>query len=248
MTAGGLALLLAFQLAQVTAPSPTSSPPPTIIRLKTSPFCQVLRENVFQAVQGLRINDAVIEQGEVVLAKWARDSVVDQPHRGIGGASIQLDQVRLGYVVTQAARNLQKVHGLLNDPNAFKKDSRTQEDRDLATMNARLQDVATAQERSLNLLSGLYETAALNQLLSKGPTLPPGVSGSTDESIELGDPIFKLPGFIYPPNFSSQAGASLFAGTPAGRFVTAVAINQHITGDIETNVADAVMPDINRCR
>jgi hypothetical protein len=90
-------------VAQITAPSATA--PPTIIRVKTTPFCQVFRTNIFEVLQGLRINDTVIDQGRMVLAKWAYDSVVDQPHLDSGGASLRLDQVQLGNVVTQAAHN-----------------------------------------------------------------------------------------------------------------------------------------------
>jgi hypothetical protein len=95
--------LSALLLAQITAPSATA--PPTIIRVKTTPFCQVFRTNIFEVLQGLRINDTVIDQGRMVLAKWAYDSVVDQPHLDSGGASLRLDQVQLGNVVTQAAHN-----------------------------------------------------------------------------------------------------------------------------------------------
>ncbi len=232
-----------------------------VIRVKTTPFCQVFRTNIFQAVQGLKINDGVIDQGRMVLAKWAYDSVVDQPHLGSGGASLQLDQVQLGNVMAQAAYNLQKVYDLLNDPKLFPKDPRTGEDRDLATMNARLQEVAAAQERSLNMLSGTYESAALDDLLSRGPNRPPGMnnsivkagagdpmSSSTGGRIDLGAPTFKAPGVLYPPNFGSRSGTSLFAGTPVGRVATAIAINQRVTGQVEDRVAPAVMPGVDHCR
>ncbi len=254
-----LLLPLTLQVAQGPAPSPT--PPPTIIRLKVSPFCKVFRENIFEAVKGLRINDVVIDQGRAVLAKWAYDSVVDQPHNGIGGKSLQLDQVQLGFVVTQAAHNLHKIYDLLNDPALFPKDPRTEEDRDLAVMKARLQEVAAAQEQSLNLLSGIYETSALNYLLSRGSNVPPGMgapisnagapsdamSTSSGGSIDLGDPIFKTPGVIYPPNFTSQKGASLFAGNPVGRVDSGVAVTQRLTGAREVGVTAAVLPGVDRC-
>lgn len=78
MTLAIVLLVSAFQVAQVKAQSPPQTPPPTIIRLKTTPFCQIFRDNVFKAVQGLRVNDLVIDQGRSILSKWAYDSVTEE--------------------------------------------------------------------------------------------------------------------------------------------------------------------------
>jgi hypothetical protein len=63
------------------------------------------------------------------------------------------------------------------------------------------------------------------------------MSSSTGARIDLGDPTFKAPGVLYPPNFGSRAGTSLFAGTSVGRVDTAIVINQRITGQVEDRVA-----------
>jgi hypothetical protein len=68
---GAIVLLAGFSAAQAPAPSPSPTPPRTIIRIKSTPFCQVFRDNTFHAVEGLRINDQVIGQGRIVFAKWA---------------------------------------------------------------------------------------------------------------------------------------------------------------------------------
>lgn len=243
MTVGALALLLSFQTAQVTRPSATVTPPPTIIRLEATPFCQTFRENVFHALQGLRINDLVIDQGQGVLAKWAYDSVVR-------GGGVKMDQYQLGQIVGQAAHNLQRVYGLLNDQDRFPTRPQTSGDAELIAMKARLEAVADAQERSLNLLSGTYETAALYALLSLGDNTA-GVLGTAsvgDKTLELGDPVFTSPGFSPPPTAAAQAHTSLFGSTPIGRISTAVTISERITGNVEDRVTDAVTPGVNRCR
>jgi len=74
------------------------------------------------------------------------------------------------------------------------------------------------------------------------------MSSSTGGRIDLGDPTFKAPGVLYPPNFGSRAGTSLFAGTPVGRVDTAIAISQRITGQVKDRVASAVTPGVDRCR
>jgi hypothetical protein len=240
--------MLALLLAQVPAPESSVSPTPqTIIRLKTTPFCTTFRENVFHAVQGLRVNDLVIDQGQSVLGKWAYDSVVDKG-RG-GGASRKMDQYQLGQVVGQAAHNLQRVYALLNDADRFPSTPQTNADRDLATMKAALEAVADSQERSLNILSGTYETAALNALLSLGDPTTGALrtGGSVDKPVELGDPVFTSPGSIPPPTTASSVRGSLFSGTPVGQIRTAVVITQKITGSVEDHVDAAIVPGVQRC-
>jgi hypothetical protein len=249
---------LSLLLAQVPATQPSPSPAPlkTIIRIRSTPFCTVFRENVFHAVQGLRINDLVIDQGRSVLAKWAYDSIADSGR--FGGASRKMDQYQLGQVVNQAARNLERVHALLNDPDRFPTTPQNDADRDLQAVKATLQAVADSQERSLNILSGTYETAALDALLSLGNGAAEALkTGSTPEkSLDLGDPIFSSASYIPPPSSSdahgslpsaSSAHGSLFASTPVGKIQTAVVITQRMTGDAEDRVGAAVTPGLERC-
>lgn len=253
---GTLSLLLAQ--APAAPPSPSPAPPPlkTIIRIRSTPFCTVFRENVFHAVQGLRINDLVIDQGRSVLAKWAYDSVADNGR--FGGASRKMDQYQLGQVVNQAAHNLERVYALLNDPDRFPTAPQNDADRDLLALKATLRAVADSQQRSLDILSGTYETTALYTLLSLGNGDAEAFkTGSTpDTSLELGDPVFTSPGVIPPPSASNARGSvptassthgSLFASTPIGKVQTAVVITQRITGGVEDRVAAAVAPGVERC-
>jgi hypothetical protein len=248
---------LSLLLAQVpTPPNPSSAPPKTIIRIRSTPFCTVFRENVFFAVQGLRINDLVIDQGRAVLAKWAYDSVVDAGR--FGGASRKMDQYQLGQVVNQAARNLERVHALLNDSDRFPATPQNDADRDLLAVKATLQTVADSQERSLNILSGTYETTALYALLSLGNGAAEALktSSTPEKSPELGDPVFSTPSYIPPPSASNSHGSlptaasahgSLFASTPIGKVQTAVVITQRMTGSAEDRVGAAVTPGVERC-
>lgn len=258
---GAALLILALQTPLGAAPSPAPTPLKTIIRIRTSPFCQVFSSNVFHAVEGLRVNDRVIDQGRLLLAKTAYDSVVDSsgldPVPGVpsivqdsSGPSVQMDQYQLGQVMSEIAHNLQRVYGLLNDPKRFTENPQSDADRDLASMKSALLAVADAQERSLNLISGQYETAALNDLFSRGDNTA-GVLGEVsagDKNLKFGDQILTSPGSSPPPAGGSQAGGSLFAGTPVGHIATAVAISQRLTGSTEDRVLTAVLPGVDRCR
>jgi hypothetical protein len=236
-------------LAQITQPAPSVTPPApkTIIRIKSTPFCTVFRENVFHAVEGLRVNDVVIDQGQLLLSKWAYDSIADTGK--FQGPSLKMDQYQLGEVVHQAAHNVQRVYALLNDPQRFPQTPQDDAARDLIKMKAVLQAVADAQERSINILSGTYETAALLALLSFGNNTVGALQqgSSPDQNLQVGDQVFNPPGYLSPPASAAPAQTSLFASTPIGRIRSAVVISQRITGGVENNVADAVISGIKRC-
>jgi hypothetical protein len=244
-----LAAALLLVLAQAT-PAPVANPSAgalkTIIHLKTTPFCDVFRDNVFHAVQGLRGNDGVIDQAQLVMAKWAYDIVAESGN----GPSVKMDQYQLGLVVQQVAHNLQRVRELLNDPQRFPQPPQNDGDRDLLKIQATLQSVADSQERTLNILSGMYETSALNALLSLGNNTGGALQQGSiaDKNIALGDPIFTSPGYSPPPTFSVSKHASLFASTPVGRIHTAVIISQRLTASAENQVMPAITPGITRCR
>lgn len=257
---GAALLILAFQTPLGAAPSPAPAPLKTIIRIKTSPFCQVFRDNVFRAVEGLRINDRVIDQGRLLLAKSAYDSVADSsgminpvpgvPLQDVSAPSVQMDQYQLEQVVGQAAHNLQRIYGLLNDPKRFVEYPQSDADRDLASMKSALLAVADAQERSLNLISSQYETAELNELLSRGDNTEGalGQASVNDRNLKLGDQILTSPGSSQPPVDGALSRGSLFASTPVGHIATVVAISQRLTGSAEDHVLSAVLPGVDGCR
>ncbi len=232
---------LSLLLAQVPATPPNPSPGhlKTIIRIRSTPFCTVFRENVFLAVQGLRINDVVIDQGRSVLAKWAYDSVADS-----GRFGRKMDQFQLGQVVNQAARNLERVHALLNDPDRFPTTPQNDADRDLLAAKTTLQAVADSQERSLNMLSGTYETAALDALLSLGNGAAEALkTGSTPEkSLDLGDPVLRSPSYIPPPSASDAHGSLLTASH------SRIALREHARRDDSDGGRDNAADDRRRRR
>lgn len=250
MMLGAAFMILALQKPSGPAPNPTPPPPlKTIIRMKTSPFCEAFRENVFHAVEGLRVNDRVIEQSRSLLAKTAYDGVVDQtgmpgpvagvPPQDVGAPSVRMDQYQLGQVMGEIAHNLQRVYGLLNDPKRFAEPPQNDADRELATMKSALLTIADAQERSLSLISGQYETAALNDMFSRG---------DNTANLKLGDPILTSPGSPPLPAGGALPHGSLFAGTPVGGVAALVDISQRLTGDTEDQVLSAVLPGMDRCR
>lgn len=241
-------IVLAVGLAQA-APASTASPtpPPTIIRTKSTPFCQVFRDNILVAVDGLRYNDRVIDESKSTLAKWAYDSVMEDPK--IDGAGFEMDHYQLGQLVSEVARNLKHIYELLNDSERIPPNPRTESEHDLSEMRASLEYIAEAQARWLNLISGTYETAELNDLLGRGNDAVNAVSPDNVKGgkLDLGDPIFKSPGYSPPPIAAAQSDASLVGATQAGRIATIVTDDKRDTGNIQDLVTGAVMPGIKRC-
>lgn len=196
----------------VASPAPLKE----IIRVQSTPFCTAYRENIFGATKGLMLDDGLFDQGVRLMGDPAHDA---------------MDQYRLGLTVYKIAQNLTRVYALLSDPVRFPKTGNKDEDNDLALMRARLVAVADAQERSLNVLSGTYESNELNDLLQRknplagerGPHvswLPPAMRSDSNQPRQTALP--------------KAAGAELESGP------TSVA-------QAESLVAPAVVPAIQRC-
>jgi hypothetical protein len=170
-------LALAQLIGAVPTPSPT--PPKTIVRVRSSLLCTTLRDNIFHGVEGLRRNDSLITQGQVLLAQLAYDSIAG-PQRpvpaGVGrraggiqaSSAVEMDNFELSQLVHALAENLDRVNALLSNP-ARSTDKPSADDQGmLATAKNSLQAVADRQKISLNILSGTLDTSALQLLLSKG--------------------------------------------------------------------------------
>jgi hypothetical protein len=207
-----------------------------------------MRDDVFHAVQGLRINDAVIDGGQSLLGKWAYDSVASGS--SVRGGGPKMDAYQVGQVVHQAAQNLDLVRALLEKIDHTIGSKNTPDGRDLASIQQALQNVVNAQERSLNILSGTYETASLYQLLGKSdPAANAVTSANATAGPELGDPILPTtPGVTPAPTIGLSGKGSLFSSTPIGQIASGLNVSRHLTGDAEDKVLGAVQSGVDRCR
>lgn len=236
----GIAGLVAALDGDGAVPAPAPSPLTEIHRETSTPFCRVFRDNVFHAVQGLMVNDAVIAAGKSQLARM----------QGEEGAH-DIAQYQLGQTVYEVAANLRHIQDLLN-PDRFPHGSDAAADRDLLLMRARLQAVADAQERALNVLSVSYESSAQNDFMGKGDGMS-GALGQASVPDKSGDePLFKTgvpaPGQVLTPKgpvtIASQSGALEQANLGSNGGLNAV---RELTAQAEEQVAPAVVPAVNRC-
>jgi hypothetical protein len=160
-------------------------------------LCTTLKRNLFPALDGLRINDAMIGQGQAVMARTASDAAAyaanaaktdsseGDPFQqlagadegsasatGGGSAASEMDAYQLGVLVHNLAKNLVKVETLLGDPHAFPGTPKSDDERALALAESRLEAVVEWQRASLNILSGTAETNDANDLKSRRDVIP----------------------------------------------------------------------------
>ncbi|HEX4014838.1 MAG TPA: hypothetical protein VHX17_13255 [Candidatus Cybelea sp.] len=179
-------------------PAPSSTPLKEIGHVRSSALCTVLRDNLSPAIDGLRINDSMIDRGQALLIRTARDAAayaasasapdatnaVDPfAHEAganagsasaTGGASAgsAMDAYQLGILSHNLEKNLEKIQALLDDPHSFSATPASDDDRVLALARASLQAVVARQRASLNILSGVAETNAANDLKSRRDIIP----------------------------------------------------------------------------
>ena len=240
-------LVLVAQVGPAASPSAAQSTPPLkeIGHVRSSTLCTALRHNLFPAVDGLRINDALISRGQAILIRTAEDAAAyaasasptdtsagdpfaleaganagSVSPTGGGSAGSEMDGFQLGLVYNSLAKNLDKVEAFLNDPHSFAVSPTSDDERALALAKSRLEAVVARQRASLNILSATAETNAANDLKSRRDAIP----------YEHCMTCAQTPAFT-----PLSAPRSLAAAT-----------NQ--TQQSETGVAPAVLPIVAACR
>ncbi len=167
-----LFFLLASFVVSTHTPSPQPAPvaPKQIERIRSSPLCDALRRNIFQAVAGLRANDSLVTQGRMMQAKIDYDAAADPesygPTGGAGSLS-QMDDVRLGMLIQAFVKNNERIDALLSDPTIFGSTRAGDDDRALLAARERLKRVLVRQRASLNILSGIDATNEMQDLESR---------------------------------------------------------------------------------
>lgn len=193
-------LLLVAQVGSAASPSAAQSTAPLkeIYHAHASTLCTALRHNLFPAAEGLRSNDALVSQGQAILVKTAEDaaryaasvSPTDASNAadpfaqeaganagsasatGGGNAGSEMDGYQLGILSQNLAKNLAKVEAFLDDSHSFSTTPTSDDERALALAKSRLEAVVARQRASLNILSGITETNAANDLKSRRDVIP----------------------------------------------------------------------------
>ncbi len=185
-----LAVVAAAAICPIPSPNPTSTTTPlqTIGHVTATVLCSGLRLKIAPSISGLRINDRIISQGQLMMAKLRFDALSDPKSvsaTGGAGASSEMDDVQMAQLVQALTNNLNKVDGLLNDPAIFPDRTATEDQRALDLAKSRLEAVAVGQRKILNILATTLQTNQANDLLSKCDPVDCPTGGPTPARLSL---------------------------------------------------------------
>jgi hypothetical protein len=185
-----LAVVAAAVICPVSSPNPpsTATPLQTIGHVTATFLCSGLRIKIAPSISGLRVNDRIISQGQLMMAKLRFDALADPRSAsatGGAGASSEMDDVQMAQLIQALTNNLKKIDSLLNDPAIFPDRATTDDQRALDLAKARLEAVAVGQHKILNILATTLQTNQTNDLLSKCDPVDCPTGGPTPERLSL---------------------------------------------------------------
>jgi hypothetical protein len=242
-------------VAQIASPGPT--PLKLIAHVRTSMLCTTLRDNLFHAVQGLRTDDGIVQQGRLELAKMAVDSIAGkgqkarqvEPKRTSSGSlensALKMDHYQMNYLIQDLTRNLAQIEALLSDQKIFVASPSSPEQVALASAKGQLEAVVAQQNVELNLLSGTAESTSLQMLAAKGDNTAGALEQDShpDADVDLQNQVVGANA----PAQSPKAAASLFANNAFGQLAVLTMAQETVTGAAEDKVLPTLMPIINAC-
>jgi hypothetical protein len=155
-----------------------AAPLKIITNVKSSRICDTLIHNVFEAIQGLQVNDELVATGGMMMVKMRSDAVADPGgvlgghgvtvETGGAGASSRMDDVQLGSLAHSLALNLARLETLLGDAQRFPADPKGDGEQNLQVVKSRLEAVVAKQRVALDILSETYDSNELADLLAVG--------------------------------------------------------------------------------
>ncbi len=155
-----LALALALPLQSVSAPTPapSTSSLPVIVRTVSRRVCSALHTHIGPAIGMLNQDDAYIAKGVPGFQAYNTANGNDS-EAGKGIALLHLENL-----VGPLADNTIAVQKLLNDPNVFPAQPHDAQDVQLLVMRAKLLQILTAQNASLDIINGFVQTQQMADL------------------------------------------------------------------------------------
>jgi hypothetical protein len=176
MTLASLLMVLAQAVpSALPSAAPTATPLKEIGHVRTSLLCSTLAHDLLPAVAGLRLNDDLVGQGELMMQKSAKDAGANTgsaQETGGAGAGSEMDTYQLELLSSAVAKNLTVVEHFLSDTRGFKSDPAGDDERALALAKSRLEAVVAAQRGSLNVLSEMAEVNSANDLRAQRDIIP----------------------------------------------------------------------------
>jgi hypothetical protein len=170
--------ILAVTVAATPVPTPTPKPPyPEIAHVVSSRFCGALRTNVGPAIKAMLDNDHMIAQTKPLFSDY---------NKYVGSQSLgmrDLTLVRMENYVGPLVANLADIEKYLQDPIVFPDSPTNAEDAELIDIRNKLEQVAAAQEESLDVINGFVATEQLGQMQHEGFDQANAINGDANNMI-----------------------------------------------------------------
>ena len=192
-----LAALLAVLVATPQpSPTPAVTPLKVIERVRSTPFCTALGDNIKHSIETLLADDDAFKQAEPLFEQAANDlefagdmeSSFNDPHpaRSHANARLTFDIAHLRDRATSIVENLKKIDDLLSDAKRFPSAASTDEQRRLLALRDQLLKIAKAQNETLNVITGTAEEYAMDDLFSRDVSANGALSANGAKSPDAG--------------------------------------------------------------
>lgn len=180
--------------------APAATPPPVITRVKSSPFCTALRQNVGRALPGLALDDKLIGMSIPAIAKLSHDTVIGSHVASAANdrirPAVRLDYNRMNEIGGALTHNLDILDKLIRGPR-FTAPVGDPDAAPLAKMQRQLSRIEVAQRTALNVLMALSDTGQMENLQNMknplGAMIGPSGKSQQDASF-AGGPLGDAPG------------------------------------------------------
>ncbi|HET7815781.1 MAG TPA: hypothetical protein VFL13_15575 [Candidatus Baltobacteraceae bacterium] len=178
------------------SPTPAVTPLKVIERVRSTPFCTALGDNIKHSIETLLADDDAFKQAEPLFEQAANDlefagdmeSSFNDPHpaRSHANARLTFDIAHLRDRATSIVENLKKIDDLLSDAKRFPSAASTDEQRRLLALRDQLLKIAKAQNETLNVITGTAEEYAMDDLFSRDVSANGALSANGAKSPDAG--------------------------------------------------------------
>lgn len=143
----------------------TPAPPPLkiIVNVRSNGLCGAFKKSVLPVVGHALQNDRLIASSKPLF-----NDLTVKRRLNSDKASEDIDVLRLENLIRPLNDSVAAAKKILEDPNAFPKQAKTQQDKDLLAIRDSLRASVARQENVLDIISGFVDTTALGELQAAG--------------------------------------------------------------------------------
>ncbi|MBC5816131.1 MAG: hypothetical protein GIW97_06275 [Candidatus Eremiobacteraeota bacterium] len=225
-------LLLGLSIA-ATTPTP-AAPVPEIGHVETSALCSALNAEIGHSIQGILLNDRVIDASGLPMRRMAAD-LKD------GSSRFLLDKSQLRELITKGTHNVEVIENLLGGLAAA-------HGSELEKIKQNLAAVVHEQNASFDALNGMLDTYDMEDLQNR-PDLLRGAAGK-ELVVPAGLPPLSAPAAQIPGGptiIANNLSAPGFIDSPFALFARVVLDHQTAASALERNAAAPILQAARRC-